>query len=39
MSVWLQEMDGYYKNTGQEFTGEPTWKVFAELLAAAKAYE
>ena len=39
MSACVHDMDGYYKNTGQEYSGEPTWKIFADILAAARIYE
>jgi hypothetical protein len=32
----VMEMERYYKNTDQVFSGEASWKVFADALAAAR---
>jgi hypothetical protein len=39
MQGWIQDMDGYYSNTNQTIPEQPTWKVFADILYAAKIYE
>ncbi len=39
MESWIRDMDGYYKNTGQNIPDTPTWKVFADILYASKMYE
>ena len=39
MSAWIEDMDGYYKNQGQNFSEEQPWKMFAEILLASKVYE
>lgn len=36
---WVEDMDGYYINTGQEVPKNVDWKVFADILMAAKVYE
>lgn len=36
---WIRTMDTYYKNTGQILPDAPGWKVFADILYAAKIYE
>ncbi|QHW31917.1 hypothetical protein GZH47_14555 [Paenibacillus rhizovicinus] len=38
MQGWIQDMDGYYSDTDQTIP-EQTWKVFADILYAAKIYE
>jgi hypothetical protein len=39
MQGWIQDMDGYYSNINQTIPEQPTWKVFADILYAAKMYE
>ncbi|SFS76796.1 hypothetical protein [Paenibacillus sp. BC26] len=39
MEAWMDDMDRYYINTNQKVPDKPTWKVFAEILYAAKIYE
>jgi hypothetical protein len=39
LASWLEDMDGYYANTGQPTPEPPTWKTFGEILLAAKYYE
>ena len=40
MAAWVEDMDGYYANRGQEFDCErPTWRNFADILGAASIYE
>lgn len=40
MGNWTNDCDGYFKNMGQEVCPDtPTWKLFAEILLAAKVYE
>ncbi|NMD52348.1 hypothetical protein HG547_11995 [Shewanella sp. DNRA4] len=39
MESWVGSMESYYKNTGQECPEIPGWKVFADILYAAKIYE
>lgn len=39
MQGWIQDMNSYYSNTNQTIPEQPTWKVFADILYAAKIYE
>jgi hypothetical protein len=39
MATWIQDMDGYYQNTGQELSELSPWKFFADVLMAARIYE
>lgn len=40
MLGFTQAIDGYYKNTGETIdTDIITWRMFAEILLAAKVYE
>jgi hypothetical protein len=39
MAAWVQDMDGYYKNTGQNLSEQSIWKVVADMLMAARIYE
>ncbi len=40
MGRWTHDCDGYFKNTDQDVNPDlPTWKLFAEILLAAKVYE
>jgi hypothetical protein len=39
MEAWIRDMDGYYKNTGQQIPEHPNWRTLAEILYAAKIYE
>jgi hypothetical protein len=36
---WTQDMDGYYKNQGLPIPDDPNWKVFSDILMAARIYE
>lgn len=36
---WVEDMDGYYTNKGLSVPSNVDWKVFAEILSAAKVYE
>lgn len=36
---WVENMDGYYENTNQSIPKNLDWKVFADILIAAKMYE
>jgi hypothetical protein len=36
---WVEDMDGYYRNTGQDFSKLSVWRVIADLLMAARIYE
>lgn len=39
MAAWVHSMDNAYKNTGRTFPNQPSWKMVAEILYAAKIYE
>ena len=40
MAAWLNDCDGYYRNTGQTVdVDSPNWQVFADALRAATIYE
>jgi len=37
---FTQDMDGYYKNRGEDVDlSQPSWRVLADLLLAARVYE
>ena len=39
LAAWASDLEGYYRNTGQAIPAQPSWKMFAEMLLAAKVYE
>ena len=40
LAAWLEDCDGYYRNSGQEIdTNKPSWRLFADALSAATVYE
>ena len=40
MADWLESADNYYRNTGQTVdSSKPSWRLFADILMAAKVYE
>lgn len=40
MSRYAQDIEHYYKNTGQNINADaPSWRVFADILCGAKVYE
>lgn len=40
LSAWIEDMDGYYQNTGQPYDEyNVSWKNFADMLAASTIYE
>jgi hypothetical protein len=36
---WVEDMDGYYVNTNQPVPNKVDWKVFAQIMTAARVYE
>lgn len=38
MAAWLQDAEGYYRNTGQTMPDQPTWQLLGQVLLAAKKY-
>lgn len=40
MTRWLESADNYYRNTGQALdSSQASWRLFADMLMAAKIYE
>ena len=39
MANWTEDMDGYYNNMQLPVPGNADWKLFAQILMAAKIYE
>ena len=39
LGAWVNDMDGYFKNKGEECPTKPDWKHFAMCLTAARIYE
>ncbi len=36
---WIEDMHGWYKNQGLEFSEDQPWRLIAQILIAAKHYE
>ena len=39
LGAWVEDMDGYYLNQGKPVPQQLDWKMFADMLMAAKLYE
>ncbi|MEY4591066.1 MAG: hypothetical protein RL497_3142 [Pseudomonadota bacterium] len=39
IAAWSKDMDGFYANQGRAIPKDINWKVFAEILYAARVYE
>jgi hypothetical protein len=39
IAAWVVDLDGYYANRGEAVPEQPNWKVFGQILLAAKLYE
>ncbi len=39
MASWINDMDGYFLNKGENVPDQPTWKTIAEILKASTVYE
>jgi len=39
ISAWIDDMEGYYQNHNQNMPANPSWRVIANMLYAAKNYE
>ena len=39
MAGCVQDMDGYYKHTGEDVTKLSRWRLFADILGSAMIYE
>lgn len=38
-AAWTDDMDGYYRNAGEQTPEQPDWRTFARILMAARLYE
>jgi hypothetical protein len=38
-SRWVQDMDGFFLNRGEEVPTSPTWQLIAMVFAASSVYE
>lgn len=39
LTAWVEDMDGYYKNSGKEKPADINWDFIATLLYAGSIYE
>ena len=39
MAAWIEDMDGYYQNKGEQMPNQPSWKTIGEILKASTTYE
>lgn len=39
LAAWLHDMDGYYRNRGEDTPTELSWRLLAEAFIAATMYE
>lgn len=40
MAAWLEDCEGFYRNTGQAVdVDQPSWQLFGDALSAAAVYE
>ena len=39
MESWVEDMEGYYENMNMTLPDDIAWKIFADILYAAKMYE
>jgi hypothetical protein len=39
IAAWVSDMDGYFQNRGETVPEQPTWRLLASILLAAKHYE
>jgi hypothetical protein len=39
LAAWVDDMEGYYLNQGQQVPEKPDWQMLANMLTAAKIYE
>ena len=39
IAAWSEDMDGFYSNQGRDTPKVTDWKIFAEILYAARVYE
>jgi hypothetical protein len=39
LAAWVEDMDGYSRNRNDVTPEQPSWKVLAQMLTAARVYE
>jgi hypothetical protein len=39
MAAWVKDGDRFYQNTGEDSSRLPPWRLFADILMAARIYE
>jgi hypothetical protein len=39
LGAWVEDMSGYYQANGGAIPLQPSWKMLAQILLAAKVYE
>jgi hypothetical protein len=39
LGVWAADLDGFYQNRGETVPDQPSWKLLAQMLLAARVYE
>jgi hypothetical protein len=39
LAAWVDDMEGYYLNQGQQVPDKPDWQMIADMFMAAKIYE
>jgi hypothetical protein len=39
LGAWVEDMNGYYQAKGGAIPLQPSWKMLAQILLAAKVYE
>jgi hypothetical protein len=39
MAAWLQDMDGYYDSRGEDVSSMGPWRLFSDVMMAARCYE
>lgn len=39
LAAWSEDLPGFFENRGEETPEEPTWRLLAMMLLAAKHYE
>lgn len=39
MAAWSEDMDGFYRNSGEDVLTLSPWRILADILAASRVYE
>ena len=39
MVAWVEDMEGFFSNTGKKLPDDTQWRIFAHILSASKMYE